>query len=713
MAEEFESEIKISGRMIRHLGSQSISSDSSAIFELVKNAKDANARSVEITFENVKSDRGRIIVKDDGHGMSKDDVLSRWLVAGTDYKINNPRTESGRRMLGEMGIGRFSCEKLSNKTIMVSRPKGKNEKVTMVFDWKRYESANTIDGVKHKGRVEDKEKPEQHGLELYLEDLKSKWSNDKFKKFEGELESYILPSELREFEIKITAEEFSTGKLQIKSAVTKIAPLKMRAAYDGREMSIKIYDAENKSKGWIERDPVVEPERECGPFKLKLFFFPLDRTGESRWSTYYGKHLTYRKINSFLKDYSGIYLYRDSAWMKPYGGTDDWLGLEGRRVQRRDKIGRAQVYGIVNIGQDNNPEIKPTAHREVLQENKALEDLQSVLMSAIKELERYRGETKTKPRPRPDVPVAMAGNNISQIIKLCRAKEDLTKSDTARILQYATSTKKFIAEHKAATDEKNEERMDLDHHKMNVISIGLMTSYAAHEVADTLASTAGVLAKARGAMEDADFSKAVPSEFAGQWSEQLSILESNTGKLGHFLSFVDEISSHMEPLRSGRRESQISVGSVWKDVSSGFQMLLDKSDIKTEFEPQTDLKIKFSVIDLESILANLMTNSIEALKGRTSGQKAIRCAASYRGGSLLLKFTDNGDGISYVEPDRVFLPFVTTRKTADGVAHGHGLGLPVVREILERHGGTIAVSTSDYFDSGATFDIRVPCKLVV
>ena len=205
----------------------------------------------------------------------------------------------------------------------------------------------------------------------------------------------------------------------------------------------------------------------------------------------------------------------------------------------------------------------------------------------------------------------------------------------------------------------------------------------------------------------------MPSEFAGQWSEQLSILESNTGKLGHFLSFVDEISSHMEPLRSGHRETQISVGSVWKDVSSGFQMLLDKSDIKTEFEPQTDLKIKFSVIDLESIMANLMTNSIEALKGRTSGQRTIRCTASYRVDSLLLKFTDNGGGISYGEPDKVFLPFVTTRKTVDGVAHGHGLGLPVVREILERHGGTITVSTSDYFDSGATFDIRVPCKLVV
>ena len=59
-------------------------------------------------------------------------------------------------------------------------------------------------------------------------------------------------------------------------------------------------------------------------------------------------------------------------------GINDWLGLEGRRVQRRDKIGRAQVYGVVNISQDSNPEIKPTAHREVLQENKALEDLRSV-----------------------------------------------------------------------------------------------------------------------------------------------------------------------------------------------------------------------------------------------------------------------------------------------------------------------------------------------
>ena len=142
----------------------------------------------------------------------------------------------------------------------------------MVFDWKRYESANTIDEVKHKGRVEDKEKPEQHGLELHLEDLKSKWSGDKFKKFEGELESYILPSELREFENKNNCRGIQYRKAADQVRRNQNCSAKNESGYDGREMSIKIYDAENESKRWIERDPVVGPERECGPFKFQTVF---------------------------------------------------------------------------------------------------------------------------------------------------------------------------------------------------------------------------------------------------------------------------------------------------------------------------------------------------------------------------------------------------------------------------------------------------------
>ena len=81
----------------RLIGRDLITDRITALFELVKNCYDANATEVEVSFENVGIDagtadksRGRITIKDNGFGMSFEDIRDKWMVIGTSNKRKNP-----------------------------------------------------------------------------------------------------------------------------------------------------------------------------------------------------------------------------------------------------------------------------------------------------------------------------------------------------------------------------------------------------------------------------------------------------------------------------------------------------------------------------------------------------------------------------------------------------------------------------------------------
>jgi len=100
-----------------------------------------------------------------------------------------------------------------------------------------------------------------------------------------------------------------------------------------------------------------------------------------------------------------------------------------------------------------------------------------------------------------------------------------------------------------------------------------------------------------------------------------------------------------------------------------------------------------SVDMLGAALTNLVENALQA------GADAIELTARDDGG-LILEVADNGPGIAGADRERVFEPFFTTR------SEGTGLGLAVVRNTIEAHGGSIRLLPSG---SGARFEIRLPC----
>jgi hypothetical protein len=140
-------------RTIDHLGRGQIADSPTAISELWKNAFDAYAKSVTLhVFDGTPAIAA---VFDDGVGMDRGDIVERWLVIGTEAKLENegrpPADTIGlpfREPQGEKGIGRLSIAFLAPATILISKKKGSGY-VAVLVDWRLFENPFiTLDDIR-------------------------------------------------------------------------------------------------------------------------------------------------------------------------------------------------------------------------------------------------------------------------------------------------------------------------------------------------------------------------------------------------------------------------------------------------------------------------------------------------------------------------------------------------------------------------------------
>ena len=132
-------------RTIDHLGREQIADCPTAISELWKNAYDAYARNVSLNIFDGIIPVATLV--DDGHGMSIEDVVSKWLTVGTESKaINNDvpikdknGIDKSRVKQGQKGIGRLSCAALGSLMLLVSK-KTDQSYVACLLDWRLFEN---------------------------------------------------------------------------------------------------------------------------------------------------------------------------------------------------------------------------------------------------------------------------------------------------------------------------------------------------------------------------------------------------------------------------------------------------------------------------------------------------------------------------------------------------------------------------------------------
>ena len=417
-------DFRISSGLKNIIGKELITDDFIAIFELVKNSYDANAKKVQIIFENVKpqnKDKGsKIFIIDDGDGMTLNDIQNKWLFIAhsekkdpqdIDKNDNNFRDKIQKKRLkaGAKGIGRFSCDRLGAELNLFTK-KG-HEKIfhKLYTNWKKFEEDTTkefqtvkVDYDYLENLNEEDALPIQNfekGTILEIYNLNSDWDSDKILKLKRYLQRLINPieeNEFYEFEIILQATEFLTEDEKAKKKGKEFeiinGPVK-NIVFENLGIKTTQINCSIDAGGEkifteiVDKGDFIFSLEEKNDFKLlkniRIKLFYLNKSAKQSFSMLMG-------IDPIR--YGSIFVYKNQFRIHPYGDEDnDWLELEKRKTQGyRRNLATREVLGRVEIN-GNQPEFTEVSSRDGgFYKSENFDQLKKFLMSkALKRLEKF------------------------------------------------------------------------------------------------------------------------------------------------------------------------------------------------------------------------------------------------------------------------------------------------------------------------------------
>ena len=124
--------------------------------------------------------------------------------------------------------------------------------------------------------------------------------------------------------------------------------------------------------------------------------------------------------------------------------------------------------------------------------------------------------------------------------------------------------------------------------------------------------------------------------------------------------------------------------------------------VDTDFDPELGL-LDADEVRIKQVLYNLLSNAIKF----TEREHKIGVEARGRGDACEITVWDEGIGIDLADRERIFEPFEQLRKGHEG--HGTGLGLTIVKNLVELHGGAVTVESD--VGKGSRFTVRLPGRL--
>ena len=164
------------------------------------------------------------------------------------------------------------------------------------------------------------------------------------------------------------------------------------------------------------------------------------------------------------------------------------------------------------------------------------------------------------------------------------------------------------------------------------------------------------------------------------------------------LRFSRDLVQYARP--SGTDIEPVDIAAVVRSSVSICEHLVERGGIELGVQVDPELPVIQAVGgQLEQVLINLITNAVHAVE---NGGKVTVRARVHGPATIELEVTDSGPGIPEADRERIFEPFFTTKPDGKGT----GLGLPIVRNIVDQHRGEISVGSSDL--GGAAFRVILP-----
>jgi signal transduction histidine kinase len=175
------------------------------------------------------------------------------------------------------------------------------------------------------------------------------------------------------------------------------------------------------------------------------------------------------------------------------------------------------------------------------------------------------------------------------------------------------------------------------------------------------------------------------------------------------LARMVEVFLHVERLTAGQMELKheaIAVGQLVEVCVSRVRPLAERKRIVITIAPiPVDLQLSGDRELMEYACYNLLTNAVKYSPQRT--EVAVTAASAQ--GHIRVAVQDQGIGMDQKEVKQIFHKFYRTRKAEESGEAGTGIGLSIVQQIVEQHGGQIEVTSKP--GEGSCFTLVLPARV--
>ena len=729
-------------RLITMLGDQLIKNELIALIELIKNSYDADASWVKVSFLDFNEDytltpTSKIVIEDDGCGMSKKILEDHWLNPATPDKLNRKKSNSqstkGRIIQGEKGIGRFAVFKLGKVVEITTRRQekdsndnfidnGEDVENNLIYDFSKYDNDFlTENGEKKNLFLDDlkidffQTKPTKiitkniklgtginitkrspHGTIIEISKLKSDWSQSKIDKIQteiGKLQPIFKTVGKTDFNIYLYKDDKYLGneeeyleklrKCLDDKSVFRVTNGKFNS--QNNEISFDLNDTKvvlNFSDSDINGQKLfketfssqLDYKTECGSFTFEFYIF--DFTVDSEYPS---KYTLDKEEKQLIKNHR-IYLYRDGIRVLPYGDPeDDWLKIDVTRgtVKADEFLSNDQVVGCIYITQKNNPNLVDKTNREGLIENgKALSDFITVIQLILKYIRKKPYAQYLIGKKRKKTINDIKKGRPNELLEI--AKQQFANDD--KVLNFIKTFEKSYTKEKSTYEDRISKTE-------NLAAVGLSIETASHDVMLFMGRT---LSKLNDLINDVLIGDKIDKD------ELLNNLISIKGNLSMVENQLKDVQLLFPSTK--HKTKNINILEIIKKVENLYQRPFKDNDIYVEFELKGQPVIaKTTDAVLLQVFINLFDNSLYWLK-TIHTKREIKIILD--GMAQRVIFADSGPGIKEDDRDYIFEAFYSGKGE-----EGRGLGLYIARQLLDRYDYSIELAefSKDKILPGANF----------
>ncbi len=745
MAEKLQ--YKISSRATILLGRESISRIESAVTEIVKNTYDADATMCFLTFD-LPNDC--IYILDNGIGMTREAIENNWMLIGTDNKKLEYRSAKGRVRAGEKGIGRFALDRLGSSCEMYTMTVDAGSVLHWATNWEMFEESGrlledmyaTIEDLRSDilGCLSEKISSRvrafcalQNNLDTFksgtcfvIKNLRDRWSTQELRELEKSLEVLLPPANSGEFIIAIQ-DSINDDFRIVNDVITEEYDYKIRAKSDGKVVNIELFrnefDYEHIPKeAWNEEAFRIEPYRyqdfkkgrfvytlalenlanvaadsaknsveSIGPFEFEYVFMKLTLSKVSR-EVYFARDIS-KNRHAWMQLHSGIKIYRDGFWVRPYGdpnGAYDWLGLDARRAQNPTSVSHesetwtvrnAQGYGIVSISRVQNPFIIDVSSREGLVNNESFKLFCKILTGIIAYFEKDRAHIarglkfyidKVNETER----IKQQGLEIAE--RFLQNAEPPVKTGNESSIEQGEAEKKSIEETKILAQavkyyqEEREELVSEISLLRSLATSGLITASIVHDLKSLRANLGVRVDNLRTSIERGE-----PVII----DRRLKTMKNDDEFIKGWISVVATQSK-----ADKRKRKKHELCSLVSETVDSIKPILEKKIIDIDVFADGPFEKKVFPIDIMSIVFNLLVNSVESFSHSTVSTRKIVIALSTKD-EFVFNYSDNGAGLSegFNDPYDIFRFGTTSKYDINGDPVGTGMGMYIVNTTLREY----------------------------